>query len=75
MENTDSSLHLLRNDTRAIGDAIASILNNADEAYICVAFLKSSGLNLLKPHLVNSLKRQCNISLFIGTDFYLLIRP
>ena len=71
MGNTNKSIRLLRNDVDGIGKSIASLLKNADEIYICVAFLKSSGLDILLPMLVNSVREQRPVSIFVGTDFFL----
>lgn len=47
---------------------LSNAIDNSDEATLCIAFLKSSGLN----QLINGLKRIKNKTvLFIGIDFYL----
>lgn len=70
MTKAESGFHLLHNDRRKIGRVIASSLKKANEVVISVAFLKRSGLEVIKQPLVDAAKRDCSITIYAGTDFY-----
>ncbi len=46
-------------------NCIKNLIENSDEAIVCVAFLKNSGLNLILDELSS------NITFYIGTDYYI----
>jgi len=60
-------LKLLTNQTSTAyhNEFITTLLNAADEAYIAVAFLKSSGLNLLIPFF----KKKTQFQILCGVNF------
>jgi len=68
--NTVKEVFLLRNDQKHISTSLKNAFHNADEIYFCVAFLKNSGLLLLKKDIEDATKRRCKMCFYIGTDFY-----
>jgi len=60
-------LKLITNESRAVShhDFIKNLLNQADEAYIAVAFLKIGGLNLLIPFF----KEETHFQILCGVNF------
>jgi HKD family nuclease len=61
---------MLRNDKQDISRSIISNLVAAKEAYFCIAFLRDSGLSLLKDQILKAAKRDCSLTFYVGTDFY-----
>lgn len=58
-------------DDRNHSDAIATLLQGAEEILIAVAFLKKLGADHLAPMLEKRLAAGATVELFIGTDFFL----
>ena len=52
-------------------DIINKGISSADRVIICVAFLKTSGLTLIKECLAKALNKGTNVKIVIGLDFFL----
>ncbi|CCO45826.1 hypothetical protein VIBNISOn1_1590001 [Vibrio nigripulchritudo SOn1] len=61
---------LVRNDNKEHTKILKEMLDNAQDVYIAVAFLKLSGLELIKENLEKFLDGNGNINLIVGLDLY-----
>ncbi|WP_409591726.1 restriction endonuclease PLD domain-containing protein [Vibrio jasicida] len=61
---------LVRNDNKEHTKILKEMLDNAQDVYIAVAFLKLSGLELIKENLEKILDGNGNINLIVGLDLY-----
>ncbi|TOP65014.1 NgoFVII family restriction endonuclease, partial [Vibrio parahaemolyticus] len=61
---------LVRNDNKEHTKILKKMLDNAQDVYIAVAFLKLSGLELIKENLEKILDGNGNINLIVGLDLY-----
>jgi len=61
---------LVRNDNKEHTKILKKMLNNAQDVYIAVAFLKLSGLDLIKEDIEKILNENGNINFIVGLDLY-----
>lgn len=63
--------HLLFNHDKNHSDIISKEFSSADQIVICVAFLRESGLSLVKDSLTKAIKKGASLRIIVGLDFYL----
>tara|TARA_Y100000034_G_scaffold134953_1_gene205001 strand:- start:992 stop:2176 length:1185 start_codon:yes stop_codon:yes gene_type:complete len=61
---------LVRNDKKEHAKILEKMFNGAQEVYITVAFLKYSGLKVIKDIIEDTLKNNGNVNFIVGLDLY-----